>query len=225
MIVASLRLALAQIPDPAFRRVLVRSLLICIGVFGLLALALWLGLMLLPDVEQGWLDWLIGFLSAAGFFLLMLVLFPAVMTAALGLFIDDIADAVELRHYPQDPRGRPLPFWPALWGSLRFLGLVLGINLLLLPVYAVLLFFPPLLYVLSLTVNGWLISREYFEQIAWRYLTPAETQAMRRRYRGDLWLCGVLIVLLLTIPVVNFLVPIVATAFMLHVYKRLRAKG
>jgi len=225
MIAAALRQALAQLPDPSFRRVLVRSLTVSIAVFAVLAVALWLGLMLIPDGGHTWIDWLVGFASGIGFFVLMLLLFPAVMTAALSLFLDDIADAVERRYYSHEPPGRALTLWPALWGSLRFLAVVLLVNLVLLPVYAVLLFFPPLLYGLSLVVNGWLVSREYFEQIAWRYMPRAEADLMRRRYRGDLWLCGILIVLLLTIPLVNFLVPIVATAFMVHVYKRLRARG
>ncbi|WP_370154690.1 EI24 domain-containing protein [Ferrovibrio sp.] len=225
MIAAALRQALAQLPDPAFRRVLVRALSISIAVFAALAVALWLGLMLLPDVQQTWLDWVIGFASGIGFFVLMLLLFPAVMTAAIGLFLDDIAEAVERRYYAAEPAGRPLAFWPGLVGALRFLAVVLLVNILLLPVYGILLFFPPLLYGLSLVVNGWLVSREYFEQVAARYLPRAEADAMRRRWRGDIWLCGILIVLLLTIPLVNFLVPIVATAFMVHVYKRLRSRG
>lgn len=222
MIAASFSRALAQLPDPAFRHVLVKSLLASMVVFGLLAAGLWSALLLLPDTQQTWLDWLVGTLSALGFFLGMMLLFPAVMTAAIGLFLDEIADAVELRYYPGEPPGRPLSFWPALGSALRFLGIVLLINALLLPIYAVLLFFPPLSFLLSLTVNGWLIGREYFEVVAFRYEHRSEADRLRRQKRGDVWLCGVFIVLLLTIPLVNFLVPIVATAFMVHVYKRLR---
>jgi CysZ protein len=225
MIASSLRLALAQLPDPAFRRVLIRSLLISVAIFAVLAVGLWVGVASLPDTGQTWIDWLVGFLSGLGFFVGMLLLFPAVMTAAIGLFLDDIADAVERKYYPQDARGQPLPFWPALWGSIRFLLVVLGINILLLPIYAVLIFFPPFMYALSLLVNGFLVSREYFEVVAWRYLPRKEADRLRQRHRGDLWLCGAIIVLLLTIPLINFLVPIVATAFMVHVYKRLRATG
>jgi uncharacterized protein involved in cysteine biosynthesis len=224
MIAGALRQALVQLPDPSFRQVLLRSLLISVGIFVLLAAAIWYGITFIPDGGHGWIDWVVGFASGIGFFVLMFLLFPVVMTAAIGLFLDDIAEAVERRWYPDETPGRALAFWPALWGSLRFLGVVLLVNLVLLPLYAVLLFFPPLLYGLSLLVNGWLVSREYFEQIAWRYLSHDEATRMRLRFRGDLWLCGVVIVLLLTIPLVNFLVPIVATAFMVHVYKRLRAR-
>jgi uncharacterized protein involved in cysteine biosynthesis len=225
MIAASFRRALAQLPDPAFRRVLVKSLLVSLVVFVLLGAGLWAGLLVVPQTGYGWLDWVIAALSSLGFLLGMMLLFPAVMTAAIGLFLDDIADAVEHRYYAGEAPGRTLATWPALWSALRFLGLVLAVNILLLPLYAILLFFPPLLYGLSLLVNGYLVGREYFEAVAFRYQPRAEANQLRRQRRGDVWLCGVLIVLLLTIPLVNFLVPIVATAFMVHVYKRLRATG
>ena len=125
MIPAALRQAIVQLPDRAFRKVLVRSLLISIGIFVLLAAVIWYGITFIPDGGYGWIGWLVGLSSGIGFFVLMFLLFPVVMTSAISLFLDDIADAVEQRWYPQDAPGRALAFWPALWGSLRFLGLVL----------------------------------------------------------------------------------------------------
>ncbi|WP_341909215.1 EI24 domain-containing protein [Ferrovibrio terrae] len=225
MIAPAFTRALAQLPDPAFRSVLVKSLLVSATVFVLLAIGLWAGLLVVPETGYGWLDWVIGALSSLGLLIGMMLLFPALMTAAISLFLDDIAAAVEARYYPTDAPGRPVATAPALWAALRFLGIVLVVNIVLLPLYAILLFFPPLLYGLSLLVNGYLVGREYFEAVAFRYQPRREADLLRRRRRGDVWLCGVLIVLLLTIPLVNFLVPIVATAFMVHVYKRLRATG
>jgi CysZ protein len=225
MIAASFRRALVQLPDPAFRGVLVKSLLVSLVVFVLLGVGLWSALLVVPATGYAWLDWAIAALSSLGSLLGMMLLFPAVMTAAIGLFLDDIADAVEHRYYAGEAPGRPLATLPAVWSALRFLGVVLVVNILLLPLYAILLFFPPLLYGLSLLVNGYLVGREYFEAVAFRYQSRVEATQLRRRRRGDVWLCGVLIVLLLTIPLVNFLVPIVATAFMVHVFKRLRATG
>lgn len=225
MIAASFRRALAQLPDPAFRGVLVKSLVISLIVFVLLGAGLWAALLVVPTTGYTWLDWAITALSSLGSLLGLMLLFPAVMTAAIGIFLDNIAEAVERRYYADETPGRPLATLPAVGSALRFLGLVLVVNILLLPLYAILLFFPPLLYGLSLLVNGYLVGREYFEAVAFRYQSRAEATQLRRRRRGDVWLCGVLIVLLLTIPLVNFLVPIVATAFMVHVYKRLRATG
>jgi uncharacterized protein involved in cysteine biosynthesis len=222
MIFNALSRALAQLPDPGFRKVLAKSLLLSIVVFVLLAAGLSSGLFLIPQSEIAWLNWVIGVVSGVGVFLGLVLLFPAVMTAMIGLFLDDIAEAVERRYYPDQPPGRPLETGTAVLSALRFLGTVLLVNILLLPLYAVLLFFPPLSWLLSLAVNGWLIGREYFEAVAFRYQPRGEADLLRRQRRADVWRCGLLIVLLLTIPLVNFIVPIVATAFMVHVYKRLR---
>lgn len=221
MIWSALSLAVRQLPDPAFRGVVVKGFLASLAVFVLLGALLWWGVAELPSTGQGWLDSLIGVVSGLGFFFLKLLLFPLVMTSAIGLFLDDVAEAVERRHYPGDPPGKPMAFGQALIGSLRFLGVVLIVNIALLPLYLVLLFFPPLKLAVFFLANGFLVSREYFELVAWRYLPRAEADRLRRRHRGDLWLGGALIVLLLTIPLVNLIMPVVATAFMVHVFKRL----
>jgi uncharacterized protein involved in cysteine biosynthesis len=221
MIAAALRLAIAQLPDPAFRSVLLRGLAITLAVFVLLSIGLFYGVGQLPSTGTGWLDSLIAVISGLGLFLLKLLLFPLVLTAAIGLFLDDVAEAVERKHYAAEPMGKPLQLAASLLQSLRFLLTVLAINLLLLPVYLLLLFFPPFKLALFFVVNGYLVSREYFELVASRYLPRAEMERLRRLHRGNLWLAGMLIVLLLTIPLVNLVVPIVATAFMVHIFKRL----
>lgn len=225
MIWTSLRLSVQQLSDPAFRRVLVRGLLVTLAFFVALALLTYYGITVIPSSGEGWIDSVIGVVTGVGVFLLKVLLFPLVLTAAIGLFLDDVAEAVELRHYPADPPGRPLDLWPSLLLSLRFLIVLLFINLLLVPVYVLLLFFPPLKLAAFFLVNGYLVSREYFEQVAVRYLGRAEVDLLRRRHRGDIWLAGIVIVLLLTIPLVNLVVPMVATAFMVHLFKRLQGRA
>lgn len=221
MIFASLRLALQQLPDPAFRQVLLRGLGVAVVIFLLLSVGFGYGITEIPSTGTGWLDSLIAVGSGLGLFFLKLLLFPLVLTAAIGLFLDDVAAAVEQRYYPADLPGQPLSTTASLLQAARFLLVVLLLNGALLPVYLLLLFFPPLKLALFFAVNGYLVSREYFEQVAGRYRSRAEVDAMRLRHRGDLWLAGVVIVLLLTIPLVNLIVPIVATAFMVHIFKRL----
>lgn len=223
MLFSSLSLAFRQLPDPAFRAVLIKGFLITLAVLVLTGIGVWWGLSSLPSTGYGWLDGTIAAFGGIGFLLLKLLLFPLIMTAVVGLFLDDVAEAVEAKYYPHLPPGRPQDFWPALWNSLRFLGVVLLVNFLLLPVYLLLLFFPPLKFALYYAVNGYLLGREYYETVAFRYLPRAEADRLRRLNRGNLWLGGVLIVVLLTIPLLNLIVPIVATAFMVHVFRRLSA--
>ena len=70
--------------------------------------------------------------------------------------------------------------------------------------------------------NGYLLGREFFEMVALRRLTPAETKALRKRKAGSVFISGVLIAAVMTIPILNFAGPVIATAFMLHRFERLR---
>ena len=78
---------------------------------------------------------------------------------------------------------------------------------------------PPLYFLLFYCVNGYLLSREYFELVCQRHMAPADIRKARKGAGGRLMLVGIVIAFLLTIPVVNFLAPLIATAAMVHVYK------
>ena len=81
---------------------------------------------------------------------------------------------------------------------------------------------PPFNLILYYGVNGYLFGREYFEIVAFRRLTPAETKRLRRRYGMRLFLAGILLTVMMTIPLVNLFAPIVAAAFMVHIFEGLR---
>ena len=50
----------------------------------------------------------------------------------------------------------------------------------------------------------------------------AGVRQLHRAHRGRVLLAGVVIAFLLTIPLVNLVTPLVATAFMVHVFEGLR---
>ncbi len=222
--IRALSLALAQLADPAFRGVLWRGLGLTFLAYAALGLALWFGLAALPVMPWSWLASLVDILSTFGFVVLLVLLFPAVATTMLSLFLDDVAAAVEQRHYPRDPPGRPLPFVAALGLSLRFLVVVVGLNLLVLPLYLVMIWFPPLNFIVFYGLNGYLLGREYFELVAGRHLDPVAARRLRRTYPARLFLCGLVITFFFTVPVVNLLTPIVATALMVHIFKELQSE-
>ena len=91
-------------------------------------------------------------------------------------------------------------------------GIVL--NLLALPLY--LLPGPNILIYLAL--NGYLLGREYFETVAQRRLGGRAVAQARRRVRLRLWVAGVLIALMLAVPLLNLIAPVLATAFMTHLF-------
>ena len=69
-------------------------------------------------------------------------------------------------------------------------------------------------------LNGYLLGREYYELVSLRRLAPDRAKALRRGLRSRVFLAGVVIAFLLTLPLVNLITPIIATGFMLHVFER-----
>ena len=106
-----------------------------------------------------------------------------------------------------------------------FILVTLLLNLLVLPLYLVLIWIPPLNLLLFYLLNGYLLGREYFEMVAVRRLDLKEAKGLRRGSRGRMILAGAVITFLLTIPLVNLVTPIIATAFMLHVFEDLRRRS
>ena len=230
MIAAAFIKAVQQIGDPRVRKVVILGFLLAAGLLFLLAggASYFVSDVSIVDTTNWptWLAWVDGALKTVVFLIgigVYLVLFPAIMTLFIGVFLEDVADAVEDRHYPNDPQGQAVPVATSLASSMRFLGVTILLNLASLPLHVIFLFFPLLNLFLFYGLNGYLLSREYFELVTLRHLKPPAIRAMRRVHRGTLLATGVVIVFLMTIPLVNLLAPVVATAAMVHVYKRLAA--
>lgn len=211
--------------DKDLRAVLLKSLVLALLVYVVLAALLFWVVGFIPETGWGWLD---GLIANAAFFVLIVVMalfFPALVTLFVGVFLDDAARAVERFHYGADPPGREPDLWPSLMSTLKFTGVIIFLNLLILPVHILVIFFPLLNLFILYGLNGYLFGREYFELVARRHLAEADVKAMRRKYRSRVWLTGAGIAFALTIPIVNLATPVVATAAMVHIFKRLAAKS
>ena len=147
-------------------------------------------------------------------------LFPLVTSAFVGLFLESVARIVEARHYPDLGKAPGLPLWTGIGSSLRFLVLVIGANVLLLLLW----FAPPVYPIGYLLVNGFLLGREYFELVALRRLGPPAARSLRVAHQGELLLAGIAFTFLLTLPVVNLVIPILATAVMVHRFEDWRRR-
>jgi len=210
--------SVAQFSDPRFRKV------VLIGVAGALAtivglwVLIWFGLNSITFfTEGGWLeslaDWSLGLVLT----LLVILLFPAATVLISSLLLDQIADAVEDKHYPTLPDTRPQPIMDALISGLKFALTALALNILILP----LLLAGPLYVIAFYGMNGYLLSREYFELVAARRYDARTVEAIRKSRQKKLWIAGVGLTFLMTIPLVNLVTPIIATAFMVHYSVRL----
>ena len=214
-------LAVRQLADPKLRSVLWPSLALSLLLQIAIAVLAWWALQSLAHFQWNWLNDLIRWLGGAAVAVLAVLLFPASFGIVVSIFMERIADIVEARHYPRLGRPRGIPIWTGIWTGVVFLLAVIALNLVMLPLYLVALFVAGLGAVLFYGINGWLTGRLYYEQVALRRLSPAEVKAWRRANAGVLWLTGIAIVFLGTIPILNLIVPVLGTAAMVHVAQTL----
>ncbi len=218
--IAALFRALFQLTDPPVRRVIWISVTATFGAFVVLAIAISGLLALLHVTGIGWLDPLVDLLGGVAVFGLACLLFPAVMPGLSSLFLEDVVTAVERRHYPHLAPPQPQPLGDQVRAALGFLLVSLGLNLLALPLYLI----PGLNLAVFLTLNGYLLGRMYFEQVAARRLDLPTMASLRRRHRLRLSIAGVVVSGLVAVPVLNLLAPIIASAFMVHIFHAVAPK-
>lgn len=230
MIFAAFFQALGQLGDRRFRRVVLLGVLLAIALlFAVYALFLQLIWWTSPDTINlpvigpvSGMDTILGWTSVLFMIGLSVFLMVPVASAFTGLFLEDVADAVEDRHYPRLPPATPLGLAEGLRQSVNFLGLVIAVNVGALVVYPLL---GPAIPLAFWAVNGFLLGREYFSLVALRRLPPVEVRAMRRRNRWTLWAAGTLMAAPLSVPILNLVIPVLGVATFTHLYHRLAFAG
>lgn len=229
MIFTSFFKALGQLPDGPFRSVLLKGLGLTVGLlFGIYLIFMTVVGWFVPDVitirwigEIRWIDNLLSWASLPLVLLLSTVLMVPVASAFTSLFLDDVADAVEARHYPGLSPAPRLSFSEGLKDSLGFLGVIIAANLVALIAYVFLIFLSPFAPFIFIAMNGYLLGREYFQLIANRRLGRDGARAARKRHMATIWAAGILMALPLTIPIVNLFIPVLGAATFTHIYHRL----
>ncbi len=225
MIVTDYLKAIGQIGDNRFLRVLALGLGLTIALlFAFTAAFAWTIGLLVPDSfslpwigEITWIDNLASWAVVPVMLGASVFLMVPVASAFVGIFLDDVADAVEDKHYPGLSEVARIPFSESLIETLKFLGLLLGVNILALILY---LIFPPFAPLIFWGVNGLLLGREYATLVARRRMTPQEVRSFRKRHATQIWLAGVCMAIPLTIPVMNLVVPIIGVAGFTHLFHR-----
>jgi uncharacterized protein involved in cysteine biosynthesis len=209
--------AVSQLSDPAVSRVVWRSVVGAILGFLTMAGLVWVLLFQTRLTDYPWLDNTIDVLGGLAVFGLAYLFFPAVVVAISSLLLERVAKAVERRYYPGLPPAHGQSLWTEIFGALRFVVVVVALNLLVLPAYLI----PGVNLMIFYVLNGYLLSREYFELVALRRMTPQSARIMRKAHTAKLFAAGVIVAFFSTIPLVNLLVPVVATAFMVHIFQGL----
>lgn len=231
MIFQAAALALRNLFAPETRRVFWKVL----GLTAIVLAGLWLAFRqtfmtvvlpwiqpLFPDLPEwaGWLTFVFGILASIGLALALGLLLSSVSAVIAGLFLDDVAEVIEVRDYPADPPGTAMPLKEAIISSLKFFGIVVVGNIFAL----MLLLIPGVNLIAFFVVNGYLLGREFFEFAAMRFRSPQEARDFRSQNAGTVFLGGLVIAGFLAIPFVNLLTPLFAASMMVHLHKKLSAR-
>jgi len=213
--------AIAQLYDPHLRRVLWTSLggglalvvTLGLGIIGLLAVTRF--------VASDWLETLIDMAGALTTLVLFVTLFPALVSIISGLLLEEVARAVEARHYPDLPPARTQSVGETVMTVTSFSTIIVAVNLLAFPLYLL----PIINILVFLTINSYLLGREYFELVALRRMKPEEVRRLRIKYRARVMYAGFVISVFASIPLLNLMLPPFGAAFMIHIFERLRQES
>jgi CysZ protein len=209
--------ALAQVFSQPFRRVLWMSLATTIVVLALFGAGAQWALNALPTFGTAWLDTTLEWVARFFAVIVLIPLVHPVVSLVAGLFLERIAATVEARDYPADPPGRDQSLMQSLLVAIRFTAVLIVVNLIALPFYLV----PGVNLALFWIVNGYLLGREYFELVALRHMDIESARKLRRRHGLRIFIAGVAVAAFATVPFLNLLSPLFATAFMVHTSKRI----
>jgi len=221
--------ALGQLGDRRFRRVVLMgvllSLALLVGIYaGFLGMIDWFA----PDTIEipfvgpvGGLGTLLSWGSLLFVIGLSVFLMVPVASAFTGLFLEDVAAAVEAVHYPALAPVTKIGFWDNMVQTLNFFGLLVAVNIGALILYG---FAGPFIPVVFWAVNGFLLGREYFTMVAMRHLGREGAVALRRRHGVQIWMAGTLMAAPLSVPLVNLVIPVLGAATFTHLFHRLAAR-
>ncbi len=224
--------AIAQLFTAPLRRVLLKAIGLAILFIIIIGIAMQRLLASLAENGATWaeqtagvaphslwatLAWILSIMAGLGIITGALFLMPAVSAFVGSFFVDAVAEKVELKFYPHEPPGRPLPVFRGLIEGIKIALLALLVYLLALPF---LLFFGFGLLILFFG-NAYLLGREYFELAAMRFRPPEEAKAMRKANAIYILLAGMIIAAFVSLPFLNLATPVFAMAFMVHIHKKL----
>lgn len=230
LIITSFLSALTQMGDRRFRKVLGLGILLTIA----LLVATYAGFLWVLDLFVGetayvpligevtWLNDLLSWSSLFFMVLLSVFLMVPVASAITSMFLDEVAQAVEDRHYPNLPPVPRLPFSEGLRDTVSFLGVLIGANLLAFILYAL---FSPFALFIFWALNGFLLGREYFQLAAMRRVGRDGAKALRKKNWGTIWIAGTLMAMPLSLPLVNLVIPIFGAATFTHLFHGLNRKS
>ncbi len=219
-----------QIFDRSFLKVFLLGMLTTVGAILLsfvIANELVKEIPLYSSDWEWWQDFvnnMMGWLFTSAFFFFVFMFFAPISTIFISIFLDDIIDRVEDKHYPNNKAGKRLGVAHLAFLALRIMFFVIILNLVVLPLYVLLFWIPPVPLAIFYLLNGYLLGWGYYEMVAVRHLGIKEAGVHRKSIRGVILVAGMIMTLLFMVPIVQFTVPILGAALICHLFHMSRSE-
>ncbi len=215
LILQALPLAMWQLLDRRILLIIAKSLMLTLVLLMISGYGAWhLGRVVLKQWPILAHDFQVDLVLAAILFLFGWMIFRIAAMAVMGLYSDAVANIVEESHYPD---AAACARDPSLSVSIRLgmtsLGRAVGYNLLAMPIYIGLLVTGIGTLIAMILVNGVALGKDLNAMMAARFPRGA-LEPIPRKTRHIL---GVVVAGLFSIPVVNFVAPVLGVAIAVHV--------
>ena len=211
-----------QVKDPAILKALFWSTLLTMAV---ILLSIGLGFTFLETIMdifsetlKEWFgkgeSWFRGVVQFLGAFLLIIFfyfLFAGIHGAFVGIFIDDILDAIQEHHYPDITWAKAPSTLKSCLLGMRILVSTLLLNILAFPILVIGWFIPPVGLTFHVILNGYLLGKEYGQLIEFRIPNDSSNHKKVSYFSN-----GVIASIIWLIPVLNLLAPILLAGSVLH---------
>jgi uncharacterized protein involved in cysteine biosynthesis len=223
--IRALFLSFGQLLDPRVAMVFLKSIALTLVVFVAVSVGIWLGMHRLTEAISWWLGGVAQTQAFADIATIVLVLlahwlmFRAIAVAVIGIFADEVVQAVEARHYPRaHAAARDVPLARSLAMGLGSVMRLIVINVLLSPVYIMLLLTGIGTPIVFFLVNSWLLGRDFGDMVAARHMPAGQLPKWRGRTRFRRFALGAFGTGIFFIPGLNLLAPVIGAAMAAHAF-------
>jgi len=220
-------LSLGQLLDRPIAMVFLKSLAVTLVLFAALGVGLWYAMHGLSAWLAAWMGNLDGAGAAADIATIVLLLlahwllFRAIAVGVIGVFADEVVAAVEAKHYPgAHAQARDVPLGRSIAMGLRSGIRIIAINLLLSPLYLMLLVTGVGTAIAFFLVNSWLLGRDLGDMVAARHMPYAELPTWRKRTGLHRFALGAIGTGLFLVPLLNLIAPVIGAAMATHAFHR-----
>ena len=219
-------LSLGQLLDPRIARVFLKSIALTVVLFAAAGVGLWYSMHALEGRTAEWMGappsgWVADILTILIFFTAWWLLFRAIAIAVIGIFGDEVVAAVEVKHYPAaHAQARDVPLGRSVAMGVGSAARLIAVNLLLSPVYIMLLVTGLGTAVAFFLANAWLLGRDLGDMVAARHLPYRDLPDWRRRTGLRRFVLGSVGTGLFLVPLVNLIAPVLSAAMATHAFHR-----